>query len=113
MSTTIYLRLPSEAEARAMFASMGQGTIPGPDGEPYWPSSGTYAGHRYDMVVIGGDGTIWRPTGEQIETDEGPMPQMEAIAGYHVNLLWHGPEALIPDFGAARLHPVTPECVFA
>jgi hypothetical protein len=108
---TIYLRFPDRDTARAAFALYGSGTVEGPDGVPVWPSCGTYQGHRYDIAVVGADGTIFRPTGETVETDPelGPMPVLAAVAGFHVNVLWHGPDELIPDFGAARVFPVTPE----
>jgi hypothetical protein len=32
---------------------------------------------------------------------------------FHLNLLWHGAESDLPDFGAARLFPETPSQVFA
>jgi hypothetical protein len=114
-STTIFLRFPDRETARAAFALYGSGTAEGPDGAPVWPSCGTYEGYRYDIAVVGADGTIFRPTGATIEADPdlGPMPVLEPVAGFHVNVLWQGPAELIPDFGAARVHPVTPECVFA
>ena len=31
--------------------------------------------------------------------------------GFHLDLLWWGPTP--PDFGAARITPATPPCVFA
>lgn len=113
MSTTIFLRFPSRDAAREAFGLYGSGTVTGPDGEPYWPSCGTFGGHRYDLAILYGDGLILRPTGETVETDEGATPVLAPIEGYHVNVLWHGPVEMIPDFGPARIYPVTPECVFA
>ena len=115
MSETIFLRFPDREAARAAFALYGSGTVEGPDGTTVWPSCGTYEGHRYDIVVVGADGKILRPTGATIEDDSGfgPQPVLEPVAGFHVNVLWHGPGDLIPDFGAARVFPATPEGEFA
>jgi hypothetical protein len=115
MSETIFLRFSDREAARAAFALYGSGTAVGPDGETAWPSCGTYQGHRYDIAIVGADGTPFRPTGESVETDPefGPAPVLAPVAGFHVNVLWQGPPELIPDFGAARVFPVTPECVFA
>ena len=113
--TTIFLRFPDRASAQAAFALYGSGVIEGPDGVPAWSSYGTYQSCRYDIAIVGADGTLFRPTGESVEADPefGPVPVLAPLPGFHVNVLWHGPAELIPDFGAARVYPVTPECVFA
>lgn len=113
MSETIFLRFADREAARAAFALYGSGTVAGPDGAPQWPSCGAYQGHRYDIALVGADGAIFRPTGTIVDTGSGPEPAMALVAGFHVNVLWRGPEGLIPDFGAARVFPQTPDCVFA
>lgn len=39
--------------------------------------------HKYALDVIG---TIYKPTGKTLHTDEGEVPEMAAIDGYHANL---------------------------
>ena len=50
-------------------------------------------------------GTIYKPTGEMITTDEGEMPEMAPVDGWHVNVR-HKAEA--PDLAAYRVFPQTP-----
>ena len=50
-------------------------------------------------------GTIYKPTGEMIDTDEGEVPEMEAIDGWHVNVR-HKDEA--PELEAFRVYPESP-----
>ncbi|MFG1205553.1 hypothetical protein [Xanthobacter flavus] len=113
MSTgvTVFLRFPSEADAQAMLVSFGAGPAEGEGFQPY--GSGEFEGFRYDYVVVNGQGTIWKPTGAMIETEFGPVPERSPVPGYHVNLLWRGEEADVPDFGDLRVYPATPECRFA
>lgn len=111
MSVTVFLRFPSEADAQAMLVAFGAGPAEGEGFQPY--GSGEFEGSRYDYVVVNGQGTIWRPTGNTVETEEGPMPECAPVAGYHVNLLWRGDASAVPDFGELRVCPATPECVFA
>jgi hypothetical protein len=53
-------------------------------------------------------GAIHRPTGEVLETDEGPVVVTQEIPGYHVNARWWGgePEAWKPYRIAAPENPV-------
>ncbi|MEY4034660.1 MAG: hypothetical protein RL492_1854 [Verrucomicrobiota bacterium] len=113
MSTgvTVFLRFPGEADAQAMLVAFGAGTAEGEGFQPY--GSGEFEGVRYDYAVVNGEGTIWRPTGGMIETESGPVPERAPVPGYHVNILWRGEEEGVPDFGALRVYPATPECVFA
>jgi len=39
--------------------------------------------HKFALDVIG---TIYKPTGSMIQADEGEVPEMAAIDGYHANL---------------------------
>ena len=50
-------------------------------------------------------GTIYKPTGEMITTDEGEVPEMAASPGWHVNVR-HNAEA--PELEAYRVFPQTP-----
>lgn len=94
---TVFLRFPDEASAQAMLVSFGAGPAEGEGFQAY--GSGEFGGFRYDYAVVNGQGTIWK--------DDAPVP------GYHVNLLWRGEEADVPDFGDLRVYPATPECRFA
>jgi len=51
-------------------------------------------------------GTIYKPTGEMIQTDEGEVPEMATIDGWHVNVR-HNAEA--PELEAYRVFPDTPQ----
>ena len=51
-------------------------------------------------------GTIYKPTGEMIQIDEGEAPVMAAVDGWHVNVR-HNAEA--PELEAYRVHPATPQ----
>jgi hypothetical protein len=51
-------------------------------------------------------GTIYKPTGEMIQTDEGEVPEMAPVDGWHVNVR-HNAEA--PELEAYRVFPDTPQ----
>jgi hypothetical protein len=55
-------------------------------------------------------GTIYKPTGEMIQTDEGEVPAMAPLDGWHVNVR-HNAEA--PELEAYRVFPATPSRVWA
>ena len=85
-----YLKFPDEATARAVLF----------DGEdPLF--------RNIDTV-----GVIHKPTGEMLDTDEGPMPVMQAIPGWHVNVrLVDGEDgAALEPFAVT---PTTPSRVWA
>ena len=50
-------------------------------------------------------GVIYKPTGVMIQTDEGEVPEMAAVDGWHVNTRGPMPEALLP-FSVQPQHPV-------
>lgn len=56
-------------------------------------------------------GAIWKPTGVMLSTEEGEVPQMAPLEGWHVNV------RLVDEDGAAldpyRVYPVTPVRVWA
>ena len=51
-------------------------------------------------------GLIYKPTGEMITTDEGEVPEMAAIPGWHVNVR-HNAEA--PELAAYQVQPKQPQ----
>ena len=55
-------------------------------------------------------GTIYKPTGEMIQTDEGEVPEMAPLDGWHVNVR-HTDEA--PELEAFRVFPATPSRMWA
>jgi hypothetical protein len=54
-------------------------------------------------------GTIWKPTGEVIDTDEGEVPEMAAIEGWHANT--RGP--MLESLMAYAVEPEHPVRVWA
>ena len=50
-------------------------------------------------------GTLYKPTGAFITTDEGDIPEMTVVDGWHVNVR-HNAEA--PELEAFRVFPETP-----
>jgi hypothetical protein len=79
MNGDLYLRFADEAEATALLAD--------------YPGS-------IDII-----GIIYKPTGEVIKTDEGEVPEMAPIPGWHVNTRGPMPKALLP-FSVIPEHPV-------
>ena len=55
-------------------------------------------------------GTIYKPTGKMLTTDEGPMPEMAPLEGWHVNVR-HTAET--PELEAFRVFPATPSRMWA
>ena len=55
-------------------------------------------------------GTIYKPTGKTLKTDEGEVPEMAPIDGWHVNVR-HTDEA--PQLEAFRVFPATPARMWA
>jgi hypothetical protein len=51
-------------------------------------------------------GVIYKPTGKMIQTDEGPVPEMAPLDGWHVNVRHIG-EA--PELEAFRVFPKNPQ----
>ena len=50
-------------------------------------------------------GTIYKPTGVMLETDEGEVPEVAAIPGWHVNTRGPMPAELLP-FSVLPAQPV-------
>jgi hypothetical protein len=79
MNGDLYLRFADEAEATAALE-----------------------GYTGSIDVIG---VIYKPTGVMLDTDEGAVPEMAPIPGWHVNTRGPMPEALLP-FSVIPEHPV-------
>lgn len=75
-----FLKFPDEATANQVL-------------EPF------VATHSIDVV-----GNIYKPTGDVIDTPEGPSPVMAAIPGWHVNV--RGPDGA--DFAEYEVTVATP-----
>jgi len=50
-------------------------------------------------------GVIYKPTGEMVTTDEGEVPEMAPVEGWHVNVR-HNAEA--PELAAYQVFPQAP-----
>lgn len=121
---TVFLRFSDADEASTAVRALllDAPDAEGPDAEGPAPgaivSMGyTAAGIRFDLAPVGGDGVLRVAAGtETVEIDGiGPVetPRFEPRSGFHLNLLWHGDEGDLPDFGTARIHPETPGQTFA
>lgn len=55
-------------------------------------------------------GVIYKPTGNMIDTDEGEVPEMAPLEGWHVNVR-HNAEA--PELEQWRVYPETPARMWA
>lgn len=55
-------------------------------------------------------GTIYKPTGEMIQTDEGEVPEMAPLDGWHANVR-HTDEA--PELAPYQVFPATPSRAWA
>lgn len=91
---TVFLQFIDKAAAVAAFSPWsGDGSIP------------AYLGSAAVDVV----GAIWRPTGEVMQTEDGEVPVLAPVPGWHINLSEPVPE-LAPYEVAV---PATPDRVFA
>ena len=92
MYTDYFLRFADEAEAN--------GVLFEGDGEE----------RRAKYTAIDVIGTIYKPTGNMIDTDEGEAPEMAPIDGWHVNVRHMG-EAL--ELAPFQVYPATPVRMWA
>ena len=91
-----YLKFTDEAEARAVLYRMVY-----PDPAPWDVEAAEAAAEEsgrqaiqvktepYEVANfanIDHIGTIWKPTGKMLQTDEGEVPEMAPLPGYHVNV---------------------------
>ena len=83
--TDYTLKFPDEATAAAVL-------------EPLAPT------HSIDVI-----GVIQKPTGQMIDTEEGPQPVVAPVPGWHVNV--RGPEAA--ELDQYQIEVATPERVWA
>ena len=108
----LYLKFSNEAEARSVLYRMVD-PAPAP-----WDVEAAEASDRQAIVVprepcevpnflaIDLIGTIYKPTGNMLQSDEGEVPEMAALDGYHVNV------RLVGEDGSAlepyRIYPDNP-----
>lgn len=97
----MYLTFRSEAAAKAVLYRI-EGAQPGD------PENGIEAREGYEVpnyANIDTIGVIYKPTGNTVDTDDGPMPEMAPLEGWHVNV------RVMPGEDAAVLEPfvVTPK----
>lgn len=62
---------------------------------------------RYDAVDV--IGVIYKPTGKMLKSDEGPVPEMKPVPGWHVNVR-HSKK--IAELSQYQIFPQTPERVW-
>ena len=96
MHTDYFLKFEDETLADAVLFDMVH------DGEGYTKQP------RYAAIDV--IGTIYEPTGKMLTTDEGEVPEMESVPGWHVNVR-HTAEA--PELEQYRVHPATPQRMWA
>ena len=68
----------------------------------------TYKVHKYAAIDV--IGTIYKPTGNMLKTEDGDAPEMAPIEGWHVNVR-HIAE--MPELQAWVVTPKTPSRVWA
>jgi hypothetical protein len=68
----------------------------------------TFKRPRYAAIDV--IGTIYKPTGKMVKTDEGAVPVMAPVEGWHVNVR-HAEE--MPELKAWAVTPKTPSRVWA
>ena len=95
-SLDYFLKFEDETLADAVLFDMVH------DGEGYTKQP------RYAAIDV--IGTIYEPTGKMVATDEGEVPEMAPIPGWHVNVR-HTSEA--PELEQYRVHPATPHRMWA
>jgi hypothetical protein len=100
MYTDYFLKFADEAEANAALFTE-QTNVQGDVVE-------TVLVPKYAAVDV--VGTIYKPTGEMIQTDEGEVPEMAPLEGWHANVR-HTAET--PELEAFRVFPETPSRMWA
>lgn len=92
---TTFLRFTDEVATRSAFSDhLGE------NGE--WPS-------YIDSTAVDVVGVIQRPTGEMLNTEDGPISVMAPIPGFHVNL-----SSPLAEFALYSINaPANPERIFA
>jgi hypothetical protein len=100
MYTDYFLKFADEAEAKsALFTE--QTNVQGDVVE-------TVLVPKYAAVDV--IGVIYKPTGKMIETNEGEVPEMAPLDGWHVNVR-HNAEA--PELQPFQVYPVAPKRMWA
>jgi len=108
MYKDIYLAFPDEATARATLYRI-EGVVPA-DPETNTEAQDGYEAPNFDNIDT--VGTIYKPTGWTIQTEEGPVPEMAPIDGWHVNVrVLHNTDTSALD--AYVVSPKTPMRVWA
>lgn len=100
-----HLKFADEAEAHAVLYRK-EGVVEA--------AEGVEAQEGYDVpnfANIDVIGTIWKPSGKMLQTDEGEVAEMAPIPGWHVNVRVVGEDASALE--AYRVFPATPNRVWA
>ena len=99
------LKFDSEADARAVLYRIEGAVEADPENGVEAQEGYKLANYQFVDVI----GTIYKPTGQIINTTEGDVREMAPVDGYHVNVRVLE-EA--PELEAYRVHPVTPQRVW-
>jgi len=95
------LKFDSEADARAVLYRIEGAVEADPENGVEAQEGYKLANYQFVDVI----GTIYKPTGQIINTTEGDVQEMAPVDGYHANVRVLK-EA--PELEAYRVHPVTP-----
>jgi hypothetical protein len=101
-----FLKFESEAQAKAVLFSV-VGAVEAD------PENGVEAQEGYELTkypAVDMIGVIYKPTGQFVNTTEGDVPEMIALAGFHANVRTKD-EA--PELEPYRVYPVTPSRMWA
>jgi hypothetical protein len=77
-----YLKFDSEADARAVLYRVEGAAEADPENGVEAQEGYEVANYQFVDVI----GTIYKPTGKMLQSDEGEFPEMAPLDGYHVNV---------------------------
>jgi hypothetical protein len=84
-----YLAFPDEAAAKAVLYRI-EGAVEADPEQGIEASEGTEVANYANIDTIG---IIYKPTGEMLQGEDGPYPEMAPIEGWHVNVRLVGEDA--------------------
>ena len=87
--TDLYLSFADEAAAKAVLYRI-EGAVEADPEQGIEASDGTEVANYANIDTIG---IIYKPTGEMLQGEDGPYPEMAPIVGWHVNVRLVGEDA--------------------
>jgi hypothetical protein len=97
-----YLAFTDEAAAKAVLYRI-EGAVEADPEQGIEASEGTEVANYANIDTIG---IIYKPTGEMLQGEDGPYPEMAPIEGWHVNVRLVGEDAAALE--PFEVSPVTP-----